>query len=171
MKHIQNILLVLLLAMIISSACEEVVSYPDIPQIDYQSFTLFSTTDVLGNKILIGKLNFDFTDGDGNLGLDQPDSLNIPDSLIYNLYLNLYEKKGADFQKKETNSYLNFRIPLIEKIGSNKTLSGNITVDLEYKTLEYDTIFYSFYIVDRDFNASNVDSTDLLIFTGISLEN
>jgi len=150
--------------------CEEIVSYPDTPSIDYQAFTLYKTVDELGNNIFLGKLEFEFTDGDGNIGIYQPDSLNIADSLKYNLYLRLYERDSEGSRLVESfDSTQNFRIPYIEREGQNKTLKGTITVDLEYKTIEYDTIFYTFYITDRDFNKSNTDTTDLIIFKGLNL--
>lgn len=152
------------------ASCEEIVSYPEVPSVEYKSFELYTTTDALGNNILLGKLNFEFTDGDGDLGLEQPDSTNVPDSLLYNLYLSLYEKVDTGFVKVEDLSSLNFRIPYIERTGQNKTLTGTITIDLEYKIIEYDTFFYTFYIVDRQYNMSNIDSTEVLVFTGISLD-
>ena len=161
----------LFLLAIIFASCEEIKSYPEIPSVDYHSFALYGTTDALGNNILIGKLKFEFTDGDGNMGLEQPDSIDLPDSLLYNLYLSLYEKDGSEFTKTEDISSLNFRIPYIEREGQNKTLTGTITVDLEYKVIDYDTFFYTFYIIDRQFNKSNVDSTEVLIFTGINLDS
>ncbi len=166
MKIYLKLLFAALLAMIIFSACEDIQSYPDNPQIEYKSFGLYSTVDALGNKILVGQLEFDFTDGDGNIGIKSDSSTNIADSLKYNLFLSLFNKDGGDFEKVEDLRSLNFRIPYIEREGQNKTLKGSITVDLEYKTIEYDTIFYSFYITDRDYNRSNIDSTDILIFTG-----
>ncbi len=156
-------------ALLILSSCEDIQSYPETPQIEYKSFGIFSSVDPLGNEILIGQLEFEFTDGDGNIGLKQDSTTTIPDSLKYNLFLSLYDKQGADFEKVEDLSSLYFRIPYIEREGQNKTLKGTITVDLEYKTLKYDTIFYTFYITDRDYNQSNVDSTEVLIFTGIEL--
>jgi hypothetical protein len=153
-----------------SSACEEIVKYPDTPIIEYKSFTLFSTVDDLGNDIFLGKMEIDFTDGDGDIGIEQPDSANVPDSIKYNLFLTLYEKVNGDFEKVNTlDSAQNFRIPFIERVGQNKTLKGTITLDLEYKTIEYDTICYTFYLLDREFHRSNVDTSEQLIFTGLKL--
>lgn len=151
-------------------ACEKIQSYPETPHVSYKSFSIFSSVDPLGNEILVGQLEFDFTDGDGNIGLKQDSATNIADSLKYNLFLSLFEKRGANFEKVEDIPSLNFRIPYIEREGQNKTLKGSIIVDLEYKTLKYDTVFYTFYITDRDYNRSNVDSTEVLIFTGIEFE-
>jgi len=33
-----------------------------------------------------------------------------------------------------------------------------------------DTFFYTFYIYDRDYNRSNLDTTDVIVLTGIDLE-
>lgn len=150
------------------SSCEEIQSYPDIPEIDYQSFSLFRTTDALGNEILLGQLEFDFTDGDGNVG----DSARVSDDEKYNIFLSLYDYdyKENDFKKIEDISSLKFRIPYIERRGQNKTLKGTITVDLEYKVIEYDTIFYTFYITDRDMNQSNVDTTEIINLANIEPE-
>ena len=171
MKFIVRIfILVFLLAGMLAS-CEEIRTYPDTPEVKYKSFSLFRTTDILGNEILLGKLEFDFTDGDGNLGIEQPENSELPDSLKYNLYLSLFSLESGVFQKKEDITSLNFRIPYIERTGQNKTLKGAIIVDLEYKKIDYDTLFYTFYIVDRDFNKSNIDSTEVLVFTGITLND
>lgn len=152
------------------TACEEIVKYPDVPVIEYKSFSLYSTVDELGNDIFLGKLEIDFTDGDGDIGIEQPDSSSLPDSLKYNLFLSLYEKVDGNFQKVNSlDSTQNFRVPYIERIGQNKTLKGTITLDLEYKTIEYDTIYYTFYLLDREFHRSNTDTTEQLIFTGLSL--
>ena len=35
----------------------------------------------------------------------------------------------------------------------------------------HDTIFYTFYIVDRNFNQSNTDTTDVIVLSGIDLED
>lgn len=152
-------------------ACEEIRSYPDSPIIEYKTFNIYSSVDPLGNNILVGQLKFDFTDGDGDLGIKPDTSIDVADSLKYNLFLSLYSKDGNDFEKVKDLPSLNYRIPYIEREGQNKTLKGTITVELEYKTIEYDTIFYSFYIMDRQYNKSNTDSTEIIIFTGISFDD
>lgn len=150
------------------SSCEEIQSYPETPEVEYKSFSLFRTTDALGNVILLGQMEFDFTDGDGNIG----DSTQMSDSENYNLFLSLYDYDHTlkDFKKVEDIPSLKYRIPYIERKGQNKTLKGTITVDLEYKLIEYDTIFYTFYIKDRDLNQSNVDTTEIIDLASISFE-
>ena len=154
----------------IISGCGEIVSYPDVPSVEFKAFNLYTSTDILGNQILLGKLDMDFTDGDGDVGINQPSSGDLPDTLQFNLFLNLYEVINKIPNKIEGPvGELKYRIPYMERIGQNKTLQGTITVDIEYKSIEYDSIFYTFYILDRAFNRSNTDTTRLIIFTGIEL--
>lgn len=149
----------------ISTSCEEIRSYPETPEVDYKAFRLFISTDALGNEILLGQLEFDFSDGDGNIGMQEIDTMPEADSLRYNLFMSLYDYTKGEFEKIEDLSSLNYRIPYIERQGQNKTLTGTVTVDIEYKTLEYDTIFYTFYITDRDLNKSNTDTTELIVLS------
>jgi hypothetical protein len=151
------------------SGCEEIKSYPEEPFIEYKTFGLYRTTDALGNPILLGQLEFGFTDGNGDIGLNQPDSAAVADTLKYNMFLRLYELKDGVLTKVEgVAGEYNYRIPYIERTGQNKTLKGDIYVDLEYKSIDYDSILYTFYIMDRAFNRSNTDTTGLIVFTGIS---
>ena len=63
-----------------------------------------------------------------------------------------------------------YRIPPLDREGQNKTLKGEISVDIEYFTIDYDTLRYSFYLMDRAFHRSNVDTTDEIIFTDWKLD-
>ena len=169
MKTFATLLFSILLLMI---SCNEIDPvYPDEPVVDYQGFGLFITTDPLGNNTLIGQLTFDFTDGDGNLGLppliDTTD-LNLPDTVKFNFFLHLYNLQGYDWIQipEEDGGILKYRIPYLNK----QPLSGTMDLQIAYPIIEYDTIFYTFYIYDRDFNRSNIDSTDVIVLSGIDLD-
>ena len=43
-------------------------------------------------------------------------------------------------------------------------------LEITYPVIKYDTIYYTFYIYDRDFNRSNTDTTDVIVLSGIDLE-
>jgi len=153
-------------------SCEELTpEYPDEPVVDYQGFGLYVMEDELGNLTLMGRLTFDFTDGDGNLGLpalDENTNPDLPDSLKYNFYMQLYNLQGYDFVKvpEENGGILKYRIPYLNK----QPLKGTIDLDISYPVIGiYDTIFYTFYIVDRSFNQSNTDSTEVIVLSGIDL--
>ena len=166
-KVIISGILVLILA-----SCEEIQpEYPDEPVIDYQSFSFFVMEDELGNLVLNGRLSFEFTDGDGNLGLyELSDELaqNQPDSVKYNFYLQLYDIRGYEVVEvpEDDGGLLKYRIPYMDK----QPLSGTIDLDISYPVIVYDTIFYTFWINDRDFNKSNIDTTEIVILSNIVID-
>ena len=169
MKRIPTLLFSALLLMI---SCNEVDPvYPDEPVVDYQGFGLYITTDPLGNNTLIGQLSFDFTDGDGNLGLlplvDTSD-LNLPDTVKFNFFLQLYDLQNYEYVEipEEDGGILKYRIPYLDK----QPLTGTMDLEISYPVILYDTIFYTFYIYDRDYNRSNTDSTDVIVLSGIDLD-
>lgn len=169
MRNIASFIFVLVLLLF---SCERITSeYPDEPVIDYQTFSLYITVDELNNKTLVGQLSFKFTDGDGNLGLPplQDDSgVDLPDTVKYNFFLQLYDLKGYEYEKvpEEEGGILKYRIPYLDK----QPLSGTIDLDISYPVIIHDTIFYTFYIYDRDFNRSNTDTTEVIVLSGISLD-
>jgi hypothetical protein len=168
----KTILPFLFSALLLMVSCNEIDPvYPDEPVVDYQGFGLFISVDVLGNRTLMGQLTFDFTDGDGNLGmlpLVDTTELNLPDTLKYNFFLQLYDLQGYDYVKipDEDGGVLRYRIPYLDK----QPLSGTMDLKISYPVIKYDTIYYTFYIYDRDFNRSNTDTTDVIVLSGIDLE-
>ena len=167
--RILNICFIFILGFIVG--CEEIVSYPDTPIINFKKNTVYLTTDELGNNIALIRLELEFTDGDGDIGFDQPSVANISDTLSnFNFFVTLYDFTNGEFKKVEgLGGTQNYRIPKITREGQNKTLKGTIQIDLEHKSIIYDTIFYSFYLYDRHYNKSNTDSTDVIVLSGIDL--
>ena len=163
---------ILIGTLLLMVSCNDITPvYPDEPVIDYQSFGLYIIVDALGNNTLMGKLSFDFTDGDGNLGLyplEDTSDLNVPDTVKYNFFLQLYDLQGFDWIEipEEDGGILKYRIPYLDK----KPLSGTLDLDIAYPIIKYDTIYYTFYIYDRDYNRSNVDTTDIIVLSGIDLD-
>jgi len=157
--------------MLLVSCSESTEVYPDVPVVDYQGFGIYISEDELGNKVILGRITFDFTDGDGNLGLPPlEDNTNplLPDSLKYNFYLQLYDLKGYEFIKipESKGGILKYRIPYMNK----HPLKGTMDLDISYPVIVYDTLFYTFYIMDRSFNRSNTDTTDVIVLSGIDLD-
>jgi len=141
---------------------------PDVPRVEFMSFILSEKSNPLGSKILTGELTFYFEDGDGDIGfLASPDSLTRPDSVKYNLFLTLHEMVDGIYREVDTSELESkpfYRVPPLDREGQNKTLKGEIKIDLEYYTIDYDTLKYSFYLMDRDFHRSNVDTTTEIVF-------
>lgn len=166
MKHT-----VAFLAFLAVSGCKLPESVPEIPQVEFKSFTLEEKTNELGGNILVGTLKFWFRDGDGDIGIPTPDSIQVGDTTYSNLFFTLHEKKDGTYRKigkDELPSPLYYRIPddpKIEPQGQNKTLSGEVAVEFEYLGIEYDTIMYTFFMLDRAGHRSNTDTTTDIGFT------
>ena len=169
MRTLTSILFGALLLMISCNDIDPV--YPDEPVVDYQGFGLFISVDGLGNNTLIGNLSFEFTDGDGNLGLlpliDTTD-LNVPDTVKFNFFLQLYDLQNYEYVEipDEDGGLLKYRIPYLDK----QPLKGTMALQISYPVILYDTIYYTFWIYDRDYNRSNIDSTDIIVLSGIDLD-
>ena len=43
-------------------------------------------------------------------------------------------------------------------------------LQIYYPVIVHDTIFYTFYIYDRDLNRSNMDTTEVIVLSGIDLD-
>ena len=169
---IKRIFFFALILILVSSCRDGEPLYPDEPEIEYRGFSFLVTEDQLGNLTLTGRLSFDFTDGDGNLGLyPLPDDggAYLPDTVKYNFFLQLYDYRDNEFIKvpEDEGGWLMYRIPYLDK----EPLSGTIDLDISYPIIVHDTIRYTFYIMDRDYHRSNTDTTETVILSNLDLEN
>ena len=157
---------ILLIAFITIVSCKKIVQLPAVPHVEFTSFAVFDTLDILGNIAKGGRLKFYFEDGDGDLGLDAPSDIQ-PDTT--NLFFTLYRKTNGTMVPAGDNDPLkpsSYRIPYMERLGQNKILKGTIAVTFLY--LFYspgDTIRYDFYVQDRALNQSNVASTSEIVLS------
>jgi hypothetical protein len=158
---------ILFLIILAAGSCKKIVQLPPEPRIEFTSFAVLDTVDILGNKGKAGRLKFYFEDGDGNVGLDEPSGNPAADST--NLFFTLYRKNNGEMITVSDNDPLKpsaYRIPFLERLGQNKILKGTISVTFLY--LSYnpaDTIMYDFYLIDRDLNESNLESTSEIILS------
>jgi len=144
------------------TGCEEIKSYPNTPDIDFSRFNYDDT-------ILI----FEFVDGDGNIGLDPPDTsppYDLENKYYHNLFLTILEKEDGVFNPMEIEDSTFYRIPRIpEPTGQNKVTRGDIELDMSIYGLWPDTFQFRFYIVDRDLNHSDTIVSPELTFSEASL--
>jgi hypothetical protein len=153
---------IVILTTISVASCHKIEVLPPEPYIEFTSFSVFDTTDILGNFCKGGRLKFYFEDGDGDLGLDAAET-GVADTT--NLFLTLYRKSSGIFSQVPDNDLMKpspYRIPYLERIGQNKILKGTISVTflyLFYLPEDNDTIKYSFYIKDRAEHYSDTVST------------
>lgn len=169
------ILSVFVLVALIS--CIRMQEFPVEPSVTFKSFEkIFNTTDSIYDR---GILTFEFTDGDGDIGLEDQDTFppyNPGSKYYYNLIIDYYEvRDGVEtlvpltFYNSETEKYdtisLSARIPLLTPKGTNKALSGDIsdTLFIYNYYSDYDTLFFKFQIIDRALHESNVDRTPYIV--------
>ncbi|HEX2616533.1 MAG TPA: hypothetical protein VHL57_03270, partial [Flavobacteriales bacterium] len=112
-----------------------------------------------------------FTDGDGDIGLDQSDTLGdfAPGHLFFhNLFVDYYQWQNGAWVLQDFTLPLYYRIPVITPTGQNKALEGDIAVALKpYPVLpgsEGDSIRLNVRIADRALHMSNeVESGTIVV--------
>jgi hypothetical protein len=149
-------------------SCSKIETLSDIPHIEFRSFKVFDTTDLLGNDCKGGRLNFYFEDGNGDIGLEPP-VYEFDDTV--DLFFTLYRKSGNVFSEVPEGDLMhpyNYRIPYMERTGQNKILKGTISVFFNYTYYQVentDTLKYEFYLIDRAENKSDTATTNEIILS------
>jgi hypothetical protein len=155
-----------LLTFVLVISCQKIEQMPPEPYVEFTSFTIFDTTDILGNTGKAGRLQFHFEDGDGDVGLKEPTA---EDDDTTDVFISLYRKEnGVMVLSTDKNDPLlpssSYRAPYMERLGQNKLLTGTISIIMLYQSFSFgDTVMYDFYIRDRALNESNRDSTGEII--------
>lgn len=152
------------------AGCElESTDYPPEPTVEFKNAEVSYAEDKLGNLIKKVELQFYLIDGDGNIGLSQTDTVfPFTGDSSYNFFPTLYVYDSNEFVIDTSIKVANYKIPSVGDLGQDNTLKADIFVDFEYTTalngFPYDSIMYSFYVLDRSFNKSNVEWTDTIVF-------
>ena len=172
---INHILSTFALLMLIS--CIRTEEYPLEPVISFLDFEkIYNETDSIYDR---GVLKFEFTDGDGNIGLEDGDTFppfHQGSKYYYNLLIDFFEVQhgletpvaitvyNSETEKYDT-VYLSARIPLLTPKGSNSAISGDIydTIFIYNYYSAFDTLFLKFRLVDRDLNESNIETTPYIV--------
>lgn len=149
------IILIILFCTVFLQSCFKIEPYSPIPSIEFLDFSAVDTTDLLGNRVINGTLHFYFVDGDGDIGFD---TISPRQNTIF---IEKFKVVNGTESKIDLIVPLNYFVPKFSNSSNRKTLKGEMIVnDLnENFPLEYDTIIYKFYIVDRAGNTSNIETT------------
>ncbi|MBK6755997.1 MAG: hypothetical protein IPG69_20975 [Flavobacteriales bacterium] len=150
-------LLLLGVAMVLG-ACLKTDEFPEEPIIRFKEFT--TTGDSAALTIF-------FTDGDGDIGLGQGDTLPPYDTMpyVFNLFVEYEELQNGVWVPFTgfTFPFLHQRVPVITPTGQNKTLEGEITYRFtDWPTIPntpWDTVRYTVKLVDRALHESNIVRT------------
>ncbi len=158
--------LILLLGLV---SCQEEMDFPIEPAITYQgmSFLMDADSTLTGDVVL----SIGYTDGDGDLGLDDSDSLapfGPGDPYYYNLFIDYLRWDGSSFVETpllswnpQTQSYdtisFNARFKRLIDGEEEKPISG--TIDYQMTLMNplapCDTVKLRIHIVDRALHESN----------------
>lgn len=180
MKNRPHILLLFLVLAVCS--CQKPVEYPLEPQIEYTGFTyLFNADSTFSGE---GVISFSYTDGDGDLGLDNGDTLypfGFNDPYYYNMVVDYLRLENGVFVK---TPLLSPHVPTSP--GDTLVLYDTVSFNARFRRLRYgeepkaisgtmdykltvqnpfspnDTVKFEIHILDRALNESNVIQTEAI---------
>ena len=158
-------------------ACQKPVEYPVEPKIAYEGFTyLFNADSTFSGE---GIISFSYTDGDGDLGLDERDTLppfGFNDAHYYNMVVDYLKCVNGEFVKTpllswnaQTQTYdtvtFNARFKRLRDSEEPKAISGKMdyTLTVQNPFSPNDTVKFEIRILDRALHESNVIQTEAII--------
>ena len=164
-------------------ACQKPVEYPIEPKITYEGFSyLFNADSTFSGE---GVVSFSYTDGDGDLGLDDGDTLppfGFHDTHYYNMVVDYLKSENGVFVKTPLLSphvpigpddtlvlfdtvTFNARFKRLRDSEEPKAISGTMDYKLTVQNpfSPNDTIKFEIRILDRALHESNVIQTDPII--------
>ena len=176
--------IVIMLAMlsVAIAGCQKEVEYPIEPQIAYTGFSyLFNADSTFSGE---GVISFSYTDGDGDLGLDDGDTLypfGFQDPHYYNMVVDYLKAENGVFVKTPLLSLhvptspddtlvlydtvtFNARFRRLRDNDDPKAISGTIDYKLTVQNpfSPDDTIKFEIRILDRALHESNVIQTEAI---------
>lgn len=145
--------------------------FPNEPVITFKSMEQFK----LNGKDSAVLIQVDYTDGDGDIGLEAADSLppfQFGSPYFYNLEITVWEvvdgiQKPLLIPSSTDTINFNDRIKTLTPSGKNKAIYGTITLNLNakpYFSLSPDSMFYKIRVTDRKLHRSNEISTPVKAF-------
>lgn len=157
-------------------SCQKPVEYPIEPKIAYEGFTYLMNPDSTFSGE--GVISFSYTDGDGDLGLDDSDTLppfGFNDAHYYNMLIDYLKCVNGEFVKTplvswnvQTQTYdtlsFNARFKRLRDSEDPKAISGTMDYQLTVQNpfSPDDTVKFEIRILDRALHESNVIQTEAI---------
>ena len=181
-SHVSRVILCCLTLFVIISSCQKPVEYPVEPAIEYQGFTyLFNADSTFTGE---GVIAFSYTDGDGDLGLDDADTLypfGFNDPHYYNMVVDYLKSENGVFVKVPLLSphvpanpadtlvlfdtvTFNARFHRLRDNDDPKAISGTMEYKLTVQNpfSPNDTVKFEIHILDRALHESNTIQTEAI---------
>lgn len=152
------------LMLVLHSSCRKFEEYPPEPQITFNDFLLYLNPETGITEI--GVLSVQYIDGDGDIGLDQADTLEPYQpggEFHYNFKVRYFEQQYGQLVEVPVN--FNARIPPLIPKDQNRSIKGIIEQEMYVynPASDFDTIQFKVQLIDRALNISNEVSTPLII--------
>jgi hypothetical protein len=174
---LKNLLLVLMMLVLLAS-CQEKMDFPIEPRITYGGLAYVIDADsTLTGEVVV---NINYTDGDGDLGLDNADTLypfGPNDPHYYNLIIDYMKWDGTQFVEtlllswnQQSQSYdtisFNARFKRLVFNDEEKPIKGTIDylIPAFNPLAPNDTIKFRISIIDRALHESNAVETEAIWF-------
>ena len=177
MRAVAKVLLFFIVIITIVGSCRKLETFPIEPAITYNDFVLLYDTAL--EITARGVLKFDYTDGDGDLGLASRDTLfpfHPAGDYYYNIKIKYFEQQYGEFVEvpivvwnNEEQQYdtLTFdsRFPVLTPFGGNMNIKGLFqdTLFIYNPLSDFDTIMFKVAIYDRALHLSNEISTPPIV--------
>lgn len=158
MKAFSKIAFILVLISVLF-ACKKSEQFSDIPYLEFSKYQLKDSVDALGNIAKICELHLYFTDGDGDIGLFEGDTV-AP--FAYNLFVNYFEMINDSLHQINPSPPFHIRIPNLTPTGQNKSLKVNVKYDVNVTYRNSDTIQFKLKLFDRALHESEWVSSGLI---------
>ena len=159
MKAFSKIVFILVLVSVLFT-CKKNENFSDIPYLEFIGHTIKDSVDALGNLTKICELHLYFTDGDGDIGLFDEDTIAPFD---YNIFVNYFEMDNDSLQQINVNPPYHIRIPNLTPTGQNKSLKVDVKYDVDITYRNSDTIKFELKLFDRALNESEWVSSGLIV--------
>lgn len=160
------------------AACQKKLEYPIEPNITYQGLSYVMNADsTLTGEVVIG---ISYTDGDGDLGLDDADTLypfGPHDPHYYNMIIDYMKWNGSQFvetpllnwnQQTLTFDTVSFNARFKRLVFTDEATSISGTIDYKMQVFNplspNDIIKFKIHIIDRALHESNTIETDPIHF-------
>lgn len=151
----------LLLVVLLLTSCLKQEDFPSRPDVEFLGF--FPNTSATSSADSLGFVKFRFTDGDGDLGLGDADTLGVfaqGQPYYYNLFIRYFEKQNGQYVEVVPPLPFHVRFRRLTAVGGNGSLQGQMDVGVFGRPGNpYDTVRYEMYIVDRALQHSDTLAT------------
>lgn len=166
-----------LVLFLLFASCRKLEEYPVEPEITYEGFVFLQ--DVETGTIEKGLLQIGYRDGDGDIGLDQGDTLfpfQRSGDYYYNLIIRYFERQNGimvevpllswntALQQFDTSTF-SARIPPLINKDEQRPIKGIIEDELFVVNplSQYDTIQFKVKLIDRALHISNEVESELIV--------